>query len=71
MSKPLSPAKTTVELRPSRIRRDPPVRAEEEAAKEVRWRSTEGEIRIAVIGILMFALAINAVVLGISAVTGN
>ncbi|MGI8705934.1 MAG: hypothetical protein ACR2JJ_09110 [Sphingomicrobium sp.] len=70
MSKLLKPGRTNVELRPSRIRRDPPVPAEQ-AAKEVSWRSSEGEIKLAVIGIVMFALAINAVVLGISAITGN
>ncbi len=71
MSKQWTPRKKTVELgqsRPSRIRRDP-VRAEPEGlARDAWWESREWEIRLAVIGIVLFALAINAVVFDIGEV---
>ena len=64
--------KKTVELAPSRIRRDPArTSSPEEAAKELRWQSSEWEIKLALIGIALFALAINIVVLGFSAITGD
>jgi hypothetical protein len=60
------PGKKTVELqpapRPSRIRRDP-VRVEQERlSSNAWWESREWEIRLAVIGIILFALGINALV---------
>lgn len=66
MSRPLKSSKPTVELRASRIRRDPTLVATiaEEKAKAVRWRSSGHEITVAVIGIVLFALALDAVVLG-------
>lgn len=66
MSKPWTPSKPTVELKPSRIRRDPALMATpEEKAKEIRWRSSgRNEIILAIIGIVLFALAIDAIVLG-------
>jgi hypothetical protein len=66
MSK-LKPGKKSVELnpeaRPSRIRREP-VRTDQSPglANNAWWESREWEIRLAVIGIIFFALAINAVV---------
>lgn len=66
MTKPLKLSKPTVELKASRIRRDPNITAAiaEEKAKEVRWRSSGHEIAIAIIGIVLFALALDAIVLG-------
>jgi len=66
MAMPLETRKATVDLKPSRIRRDPALVATiaEEKAKEVRWRSSGHEITIAVIGIVLFALALDAIVLG-------
>jgi hypothetical protein len=67
VSKPSTPGKKTVELRPSRIRRDPVHVKEEQRLDKVHWRSSEKEIWLAVLGMVAFALAINAVVIGISA----
>ncbi len=67
MSKPLKPGKAAVELRPSRIRRDPVRTEDAEAKKKLHWRTDEREIKLALIGIVLFALAINAVVVGVSA----
>jgi hypothetical protein len=73
VSKQWKPGKKTVELeqaRPSRIRRDP-VRAEPEGlAKNAWWESREWEIKLAIIGIIFFALAISAVVFDIGEVLG-
>ena len=67
MSK-FKPGKKTVELkqedaRPSRIRREP-VGADQakRLSTNAWWESREWEIRLAIIGIIFFALAINAVV---------
>jgi hypothetical protein len=69
MIKPSKPRRQTVELRPSRIRRDP-VRSEKPAglANNAWWDSREWEIRVAVVGIIFFALAICAVVFDIGEV---
>lgn len=63
----MKPGKKTVELaepaKPSRIRRDParpgPV---ERMSENAWWTSREWEIRLAIIGIILFALGINAFV---------
>lgn len=65
MSKQFKPGRTIVAPPPSRIRREPPVREDKEAV----WRSREWEVRLAVIGILLFALAITALSIGIGEVT--
>lgn len=50
--------------RPSRIRRDPvPGRDSDRLAKAAWWNSDEWEIRLAIAGITIFALAIAAVVI--------
>ena len=71
MSRPLS--KKTVELqaeaRPSRIRREP-VPVAESADKKLNFRSNEREIWLAILGIVLFALAIDLVIVGISAYGG-
>ena len=71
MSRPLS--KKTVELqaeaRPSRIRRDP-VPVAQSADRKLDLRSSERELWLAIIGIVLFALAIDLVIVGISAYGG-
>lgn len=72
VSKQWKPGKNTVELngpaRPSRIRREPPPRPETVVDPDkAQWSSNEREIWLAIVGIVLFALAINAVVLGVSA----
>jgi hypothetical protein len=68
MTRPLSTSKKTVELRPSRIRRDPAlINTPKEAEKELRWRSSEWEIKLAIVGIIAFALAINIIIVAVSA----
>ena len=67
MSKQWTPRKKTVEMeasaKPSRIRRDPVRSAEaERLSSNAWWESREWEIRLAIVGIIFFALAINAVV---------
>jgi endonuclease YncB( thermonuclease family) len=62
VSKSWTPAKPTVELRPSRIRRDPP-----RPAKIVEPVSTERETWFGVLGITLFALAITSIIIGFSA----
>lgn len=69
MTKPWKPDKKTVELRPSRIRRNPVHVEEEKRLDGVQWRTPEWEIRLAMIGVVLFALAINVVSIGISAIT--
>ena len=72
MSKPFTPSKRTVELepppRPSRIRRDPVPQA---ADRSVRAYPTEREIWLTVIGVVLFAVAITALMLGISDITSH
>ena len=75
MSNRLKHGKRTVELhapaRPSRIRRDPvPSLEAERGATDAWWKSREWEARLAIIGIVAFALAICAVVLDIGHVLG-
>ena len=75
MSKQWTPRKQTVELkpaaRPSRIRRDPArdPKPEHSLAGKLNWRSSEWEVRVVIIGVALFALAIDALVLGVSAIT--
>jgi hypothetical protein len=73
MAKPLRAGKKTVQLdqpvRVSRIRRDP-VRVKEmkaESQRKLHWRTSEGEIWIALIGILAFALAIDIITVAVIA----
>jgi hypothetical protein len=66
MSKHWNPGKSTVKLeqsRPSRIRREPvPTKDEARLIHNAWGDSREWEIRVAVIGIILFAIAINAVI---------
>jgi hypothetical protein len=72
MSKHWKPRKQTVELTsgatpPSRIRRDPARARPAEGMSHIAWwQSQEWEIRLALIGIVLFALGINAVVFDIA-----
>lgn len=68
MSKPLNPGRKAVELRPSRIRRDPPARVPHKA---INPYPTEREAWTVVIGVLMFALAITIITLRISEITSH
>jgi hypothetical protein len=66
--------KKTVELqpaqRPSRIRREPPPAAERaDAPERLLFSTSEGEIWLAVFGMIAFALAIDIIVVAISAYT--
>lgn len=69
MSKNWKPNKKTVELeaaaRPSRIRRDPVTAAKPPSLVGIQWHSREWEIRLAFIGIIFVAIAINALVIDI------
>ena len=72
MSKPFKPGKSTVELRPSRIRRDPiRVQENDRLAKDAWWESREWEIRLAVMGVIMFALALYFITIGSSEITSH
>jgi hypothetical protein len=75
MSKQSNLRKKTVELepaqRPSRIRREPPPVPENALARKlgaIDWGSREWEIRLAIAGIVFFALAIAAVVIDVGTV---
>lgn len=71
-----NPGKKPVELkpaaRPSRIRRDP-VRAEEPKglAAKVNLQSSEWEIALAIVGIVLFALAMNIIWVAVGAWVGS
>ena len=67
MSKSWKPDKKAVELRPSRIRRDPvPAEKPADAAKKLQWQSGEREIWFAIIGIIAFAVAIDVIIVAVS-----
>lgn len=74
MAKQWEPKKKTVELqeapRPSRIRRQPaPVEnAITRKLDRIDWSSRQWEIRLAIVGIVLFALALDVIAFGFSAV---
>lgn len=74
MSRESKIRKKTVELegapRPSRIRRDP-VPDQPRGLAGVDWGSREWEIRLALAGMVLFALALWAVTIGISEITSH
>lgn len=57
-------------VRPSRIRRDPVPPEKPASLDRAMWQSREWEIGLAIVGIVLFALAINAISIGLSAITG-
>ena len=61
--------KATVELRPSRIRREPA--PAEKVTKSVQPYPTEREIWVVVIGVILFAIAIAIVTFGVSDITAK
>ena len=67
MSKEWKPAKPTVELRESRIRRDPVRKDDAVSLAKLHWRSREWEIGLGIAGMILFALAINVLWFGINA----
>jgi hypothetical protein len=54
-----------VQPAPSRIRREPMPVAESQQLRNAWWESQEWEIRLAIGGIIFFAIAITAVVIDI------
>lgn len=70
MSKNWTPNKRTVELQPSRIRRDPvPLAKPGDTVKKTYWDPTEWETWVVVTGVVMFAIALTIVTFGISDIT--
>ena len=67
MSKEWQPRKSTVELQPSRIRRDPASSDTRVTLVKLAARSREWEIGIAIVGMMLFAVGLNALWLGINA----
>ena len=66
MNKPWTPKRATVELRPSRIRRDPPPPAPVAKPSALNAYPTERETWTVIIGVLMFAIAITIIIIGFS-----
>ncbi len=69
----LKPRKRKVDVgagatRPSRIRRDPPVRVVE---RPVTAYPSERESLIVIVGVILFAVAISIITFGISQITSN
>lgn len=64
MSKPWNPNRQTVELRPSKIRRDPPPRPIDR--QTLPTDDTHNETWAVVIGIIAFALAISVLIFSVS-----
>ncbi|QIK79530.1 hypothetical protein G7077_12040 [Sphingomonas piscis] len=62
-------AKSTVDLKVSRIRRDPPPPLANQ--KALRAYSTEREARTVIIGVLLFAIALAIITLGVSDFTSR
>jgi hypothetical protein len=67
VSKQFKPGRTIVQPPVSRIRREPIT--DGRAEQEKIWRSREWEIRLGIIGITLFALAIFVILVGGGAVT--
>jgi hypothetical protein len=72
MAKPLEPSsKMSTARPPSRIRRDPVPAEKPQSLEKALWRPTrEWEIGLAIVGMILFGLAIDAVTIGFSAITG-
>jgi hypothetical protein len=74
MAAPLKPGKQTVQLNASngasRIRRDPVGVKVQQLSRDAWWESRECEVRLAVGGILFFAIAISALVIDLGHLLG-
>ena len=73
MIKSSKPGKQSVELKPSRIRRDPVAigKAAEPTTVTSYWHTTEGEAWIVGIGVVLFALAVAVITIGFSNFTAS
>lgn len=72
MNRNWTPSKKTVELRPSRIRREPvPIARPAEADRKAYWDPSEWETWQVVVGVLLFGLAISVIIVGISEFTSR
>ena len=67
MSKPFKPGRQSVELRPSKIRREPPAPAPQ--PKTLQPYPTEREAWTVALGVILFAIAVTIITLGISDIT--
>lgn len=67
MSRNWEPKKSTVEMQPSRIRRDPVSSDKPQTLIKLQAHSREWEIALGIVGVILFALAINAVWFGVNA----
>jgi hypothetical protein len=56
---------------PSRIRREPVAVQQQQLSRNAWWESREWEIRLAIAGILFFALAICAAVIDVGHLLSN
>lgn len=70
MSKQKNTRKEMVARRPSRIRREPEPSQRPASLEKALWQSREWEIGLAVVGMILFALAISSISVGFSAITG-
>ena len=75
MTAPLKNPKQTVQLRPgarpSRIRREPAkIVTAQQLSRDAWWETREWEVRLAVVGITFFAVAISALVIDIGHIVG-
>ncbi|MEO7634598.1 MAG: hypothetical protein ABIS38_02995 [Sphingomicrobium sp.] len=67
MSRHFEPKKSTVELAPSRIRRDPVSSEKRLSLFNLSARSRGWEMGLAIAGMVVFALALNALWFGVNA----
>ena len=67
MSRHWEPKKSTVELQPSRIRRDPAGGDKRLTLFKLQARSPGWEMGLAIVGMILFALALNALWFGVNA----
>lgn len=68
MSKHWKPGRKTVELRPSRLHRDPPAAR---AGKAVHPYPSQQEVWMVAVGVIMFTIAFAALIFGISDITSH
>jgi hypothetical protein len=62
----------SVDVRPSRIRREPLHEQEEhQLSRNAWWESSEWEVRLSIAGVVFFALAISAAVIDIGHLLSN